>query len=46
MACASSTHALAENRSAGVPFGSITTTYIGGTEREALDRLVREFGAR
>ena len=23
----------------------ITTTYIGGTEREALDRLVRDFGA-
>ncbi len=26
------------------PSGS-TTTYIGGTEREALDRLVRDFGA-
>lgn len=30
---------------AGVPIRVITTTYIGGTEREALDRLVREFGA-
>ncbi len=32
-------------REAGVPFRVITTTYIGGTERRALDRLVREFGA-
>lgn len=30
---------------AGVPIRVITTTYIGGTEREALDRLVRDFGA-
>lgn len=30
---------------ANVPIRVITTTYIGGTEREALDRLVREFGA-
>ena len=30
---------------AGVPFRVVTTTYIGGTEREALDRLVRDFGA-
>jgi superfamily II DNA or RNA helicase/HKD family nuclease len=29
----------------GVPLRVITTTYIGGTERRALDRLVREFGA-
>ena len=29
----------------GVPIRVITTTYIGGTEREALDRLVRDFGA-
>jgi superfamily II DNA or RNA helicase/HKD family nuclease len=36
---------LAEARRAGVPFRVVTTTYIGGTEREALDRLVREFGA-
>ena len=26
-------------------FRVVTTTYIGGTEREALDRLVRDFGA-
>jgi superfamily II DNA or RNA helicase/HKD family nuclease len=32
-------------RAAGVPIRVVTTTYIGGTEREALDRLVREFGA-
>jgi superfamily II DNA or RNA helicase/HKD family nuclease len=36
---------LAQARRAGVPFRVITTTYIGGTEREALDRLVRDFGA-
>lgn len=30
---------------AGVPLRVITTTYIGGTERRALDRLVRDFGA-
>jgi len=29
----------------GAPFSVITTTYLGATEREALDRLVREFGA-
>ena len=28
-----------------MPFRVVTTTYIGGTERERLDRLVREFGA-
>ena len=32
-------------KEAGVPLRVITTTYIGGTERRALDRLVREFGA-
>lgn len=32
-------------RDAGVPLRVITTTYIGGTERRALDRLVNEFGA-
>ena len=32
-------------REAGIPIRVITTTYIGGTEREALDRLVRDFGA-
>ncbi len=30
---------------AGVPLRVVTTTYLGGTEREALDRLVREYGA-
>ncbi|WP_431948400.1 DEAD/DEAH box helicase family protein, partial [Actinacidiphila sp. bgisy167] len=29
----------------GVPIRVITTTYVGATERRALDRLVREFGA-
>ena len=33
-------------RDAGIPIRVITTTYIGGTEREALDRLVRDFGAQ
>jgi superfamily II DNA or RNA helicase/HKD family nuclease len=33
-------------RSAGVPIRVVTTTYIGGTEPEALDRLVRDFGAQ
>lgn len=28
-----------------VPLRVLTTTYIGGTEREALDRLVRDYGA-
>lgn len=32
-------------KAAGVPLRVITTTYIGGTERKALDRLVNEFGA-
>lgn len=32
-------------RAAGVPIRVATTTYIGGTERLALDRLVRDFGA-
>jgi superfamily II DNA or RNA helicase/HKD family nuclease len=36
---------LTELRAAGVPLRVITTTYIGGTERRALDRLVNEFGA-
>lgn len=30
----------------GVPVRIITTTYMGATEREALDRLVRDFGAQ
>ncbi|MFF5722864.1 DUF3427 domain-containing protein [[Kitasatospora] papulosa] len=29
----------------GIPIRVLTTTYIGATERRALDRLVREFGA-
>lgn len=29
----------------GVRLRILTTTYIGGTEREALDRLVRDYGA-
>lgn len=32
-------------RERGVPLRVITTTYIGATERKAIDRLVREFGA-
>ncbi len=38
--------ALAKIASGDIPFRVITTTYIGGTEREALDRLVREYGAQ
>jgi len=29
----------------GIPFRVITTTYMGATDPDALDRLVREFGA-
>ncbi|GAT70181.1 helicase [Planomonospora sphaerica] len=36
---------LAELRRRGVPLRVITTTYMGATERRALDRLVRDFGA-
>lgn len=36
---------LARLRTRGVPLRVITTTYMGATERAALDRLVREFGA-
>ncbi len=32
-------------RERGVPLRVITTTYLGATERQALDRLVRDFGA-
>lgn len=32
-------------RDRGVPIRVITTTYMGATERRALDRLVRDFGA-
>lgn len=37
---------LAELSERKVPFRVITTTYLGGTERKALDRLVSEFGAQ
>lgn len=37
--------ALADARDRGVPIRVVTTTYIGGTERAALDRLIEEFGA-
>lgn len=33
-------------RERGVPVRVITTTYMGATERAALDRLVRDFGAQ
>ncbi|MFF9811944.1 DUF3427 domain-containing protein [Streptomyces sp. NPDC014006] len=33
-------------RDRGVPIRVITTTYIGATDRHALDRLVRDFGAQ
>lgn len=36
---------LVELRRRGVPLRVITTTYVGATERSALDRLVRRFGA-
>ncbi|MGC5628084.1 DUF3427 domain-containing protein [Georgenia sp. Z1344] len=36
---------LRELRDRGVPFRVITTTYMGATERRAIDRLVEEFGA-
>lgn len=36
---------LRQLRERGVPFRLITTTYLGATERAALDRLVTEFGA-
>lgn len=37
---------LRDLRDRGVPFRIITTTYMGATERAALDRLVEEFGAQ
>ncbi|MCL7427522.1 DUF3427 domain-containing protein [Streptomyces sp. YS415] len=33
-------------RDRGIPIRVITTTYIGATDRHALDRLVRDFGAQ
>ncbi|MEU0439869.1 DUF3427 domain-containing protein [Streptomyces sp. NPDC006186] len=37
--------ALRAARKRGVPIRVITTTYMGATDRDALDRLAREFGA-
>ncbi|MGN6330723.1 MAG: DUF3427 domain-containing protein [Motilibacteraceae bacterium] len=37
--------ALAKLRDRGVPLRVITTTYVGATERRAVDELVRRFGA-
>jgi len=37
--------ALRAAKERGVPIRVITTTYIGATDRDALDRLVRDFGA-
>lgn len=37
---------LEELRRRGVPLRVITTTYMGATERRALDRLVTDFGAQ
>ncbi|MFI5754490.1 DUF3427 domain-containing protein [Streptomyces sp. NPDC051569] len=37
--------ALRTARERGVPIRVITTTYMGATERRALDRLIQEFGA-
>ncbi|MEW1959561.1 DUF3427 domain-containing protein [Kineococcus sp. NPDC059986] len=37
--------ALRDLKDRGVPFRVITTTYMGATERRAVDRLVEEFGA-
>ncbi len=36
---------LAERRDRGIPLRVLTTTYMGATDRSALDRLVRAFGA-
>jgi superfamily II DNA or RNA helicase/HKD family nuclease len=36
---------LSSARDRGIPIRVLTTTYIGATERRALDRLVRDFGA-
>ncbi len=37
---------LKERRDRGVPMRVLTTTYMGATDRTALDRLVRDFGAQ
>ncbi|MEO7586635.1 MAG: DUF3427 domain-containing protein [Arachnia sp.] len=36
---------LMELKERGIPLRVVTTTYMGATERRALDRLVRDFGA-
>lgn len=36
---------LRDAKDRGVPFRVVTTTYLGGTERAALDRLVTDYGA-
>ena len=36
---------LRQLRRDGIPFRVVTTTYLGSTERRALDRLAEEFGA-
>lgn len=37
--------ALTELRDRGIPFRVLTTTYVGATERRAIDALVQRFGA-
>lgn len=37
--------ALREAKERGIPIRVLTTTYMGATERRAIDRLVNEFGA-
>ena len=37
---------LADLKARGVPIRIITTTYMGATDRRALDRLVRDYGAQ
>ena len=36
---------LADRQARGIPLRVLTTTYMGATDRTALDRLVRDFGA-
>ena len=36
---------LADLKARGIPMRVLTTTYMGATDRKALDRLVRDFGA-
>jgi hypothetical protein len=36
---------LADRAARGIPRRVLTTTYMGATDRTALDRLVRDFGA-